>query len=269
MRQFPASGLFALIAVIAAAGCASYSPPAPSSRPAPATTDTVAALSRLDELTLEVRELRNLVELQQHELDTLRRRQTDLFNDLDRRLGGQLAVTPEEALGAPAPGVGPVTPDNGTAAGEAGLTESPSSVGTVTPPEQPAAPPMSAQDAYNSAFATLHEGRYFDAIPAFERFVATYPDSELVDDAIYWMGEASYATRDYPNALVRFQTLTSRYPDSDRIPDAQLKVGYIEYATGAFSSARRTLNELMERYPAHDAAAAASMRLRKMDLEGV
>ncbi len=44
----------------------------------------------------------------------------------------------------------------------------------------------------------------------FKSFVATYPDSPLASNAQYWLGEAYYVNREYPNAITAFQAVTTQ-----------------------------------------------------------
>ena len=62
--------------------------------------------------------------------------------------------------------------------------------------------------SYQAAFNLLKDGQYDRAIAAFQKFLAAYPDSPLADNAQYWLGEALYVNKTYPEALAAFAEAT-------------------------------------------------------------
>ena len=128
----------------------------------------------------------------------------------------------------------------------------------------PAAFHLSEQDAYDTAFESLKQSRYQDAISQFQGLVNTWPESELADDALYWMSEANYVNREFEAALNGFRDLVQRYPDSSRVPEAMLKVGYIQYDIGAYDQAAKTFEDILVRFPGHQVTVSAETRLRRI-----
>ena len=63
--------------------------------------------------------------------------------------------------------------------------------------------PAEVQAAYDEAFQALKELRYADAAESFQSFMDQYPNSDLADNAQYWLGESYYVTRNYEIALER------------------------------------------------------------------
>ncbi len=209
----------------------------------------VEMLTRLERLQREVQELRGDVEVQNYNLEGLKQRQRDLYQDIDRRLNqletGGVAV-PE---GAPS---------------------------MVSPPgdaqDRSAMPSKSGSAreaaAYEAAFTLLKEGQYAPSIQAFEAFLQEYPNGSFVPNAQYWLGEANYVTRDFQTALGAFNKLVELYPSSPKVPDALLKTGFIYYETADWKKARETLGHLKEAYPDTTAARLAQQRLERMKKEG-
>lgn len=204
-------------------------------------------MQQLESLQRDVRDLRNTVELQGHELEQLKSRQGTLYDDLDRRLRDA------ERRGAPAAAV----PAPGAAAPAAAANGVPA-VRTTTPQQQ--------QD-YDAAFGLMKQGLYEKAIKAFRDFVAKYPDSGLADNAQYWIAEGNYVLRNYRLALEEF-TKVLNAPQSPKAPDALLKVGYVQYELGDYDKARKTLADVQQRYPGTTVAKLAATRLEKMKKEG-
>ena len=59
--------------------------------------------------------------------------------------------------------------------------------------------------------------------------------------AQYWLGEAYYVNKSFPEALAAFQRVVDKYPQSRKRPDALLKIGYCQYELKQSQSARSTL----------------------------
>ncbi|MGI9319127.1 MAG: tol-pal system protein YbgF [bacterium] len=123
---------------------------------------------------------------------------------------------------------------------------------------------MTEQQAYDSAFEMLKQSRYQDSIEQFQALVNTWPQSQLADDALYWMSEANYVNREFEAALNGFRAVVERYPDSSRLPEAMLKVGYIQYDIGAYEQAAQTFQDILARFPGHQVTVAAETRLRRI-----
>ncbi|MBY6205754.1 tol-pal system protein YbgF [Halomonas denitrificans] len=124
------------------------------------------------------------------------------------------------------------------------------------------------QQAYDQAFLALRETRYADAAEGFDRFLRDHPQSSYAPNALYWLGEVYYVTRDFETALAQFRNLLDRYPGSGKQPDALLKTGFSHYELGHWPEARAALQQVVEQYPGTNYARLAENRLRTMRLEG-
>ncbi len=140
--------------------------------------------------------------------------------------------------------------------------------GSLAPGQLPV-PGGSDRDNYQAAFELLKEQRYEQAAIAFEQFLVTYPDSELADNAQYWLAESHYVTKQYEDALTAFQSVIDGYPRSRKVPDALLKIGYCNYELKRWSDARASLGKVRSDYPETTAARLAGQRISRMDEEGV
>ena len=126
---------------------------------------------------------------------------------------------------------------------------------------------LEEQESYDQAFNMLKQSRYEEAALEFANFLRTYRNSQLTDDAWYWMAEAYYVSRNYDEALKAYQTVVNYFTNSPRIPASRLKIGYIQYEISDYESSRETLTTLLQDFPAHRVAVSAQARLRKMDRE--
>ena len=140
--------------------------------------------------------------------------------------------------------------------------------GTLSPGQLPV-PGGSDRDNYQAAFELLKEQRYEPAAMAFEQFLVTYPDSELADNAQYWLAESHYVTQMFDRALAEFEVVISKFPRSRKVPDALLKVGSCNYELKDWAAARAALSRVQSEYPDTTAARLAGQRLTRMEEEGV
>lgn len=226
---------------------------------------------RIDRLQQEMRELRGEVEVQTHAMETLKKRQRDLYLDIDQRLSQQLGSSPP--AGAPA-GPGADLPAAAPPKPIAAPSASPARAETGTPRERTALPalraanPAGEEKAYQGAFDLLKQGSYKESIAAFRRFLEKYPAGNYSDNAQYWLGEASYVSRDFDTALVEFEKVITMHPYSPKVPGAMLKTGFIYYEQQKWAQARDRLTELSQRYPAATESRLALKRLERMRAEG-
>ncbi len=202
----------------------------------------------MQSLREEISSLREQIEQQDYELESMKQRQRNLYLDMDRRINNVEAGNRNNTNIA-----APVPPPN-------------SSAPTIAVPV--AAGDVDGQAAYSKAFALLKEGQYGQSIKAFEVFKASYPNSKYADNAQYWLGEANYVSRDYKRALSNFQQLIAQYPDSSKNPGARLKIGYVYFELKNWSAAREALQQVITLYPDTTVAKKANERLQRMKREG-
>jgi tol-pal system protein YbgF len=126
-------------------------------------------------------------------------------------------------------------------------------------PSQPlATPSVEALALYDEGYTLFHEQRYPEAVTHFENYVERYPNTELTDNALFWIGECHYALKNFEAALEAFTTTISRYPDGNKVADALLKAGKSLMALGEHEEADRTFEEVTSRFPNAAAAATAA-----------
>ncbi len=216
---------------------------------------------QMDALMKEVSLLREQIDQQEYELDTIKQRQRSLYLDMDRRLNSL------EMGGASRTGSSGIAPPVAAPGSNlASVAAPPATAAAVT--SAAAGSDADGKDDYSKAFAMLKEGRYQQSITAFDSFLRQYPQSKYADNAQYWLGEASYVLRDYKKALDEFQRLISRYPESTKIPGARLKIGYVYFELKNWSAARDTLQQVIKLYPDASVARKAKERLDRIQREG-
>lgn len=126
-----------------------------------------------------------------------------------------------------------------------------------------AAEPAEKRD-YDNAFAQFRKPDYAAAATAFADFIKRYPQSGYNSSALFWLGNAEYATKDYREAVVHFRSLIAAAPEHPKAPEAALGLANSQIELKETRAARKTLEDLMKVYPQSEAAVAAKDRLSKL-----
>lgn len=94
-------------------------------------------------------------------------------------------------------------------------------------------------------------------------FVKKFPDHELADNALYWLGECSYTKGNYEQAAEIFKTLVQTYPKGQKVPDALLKTGYSYMSMDDVGQADHYFKQVITRHPFSPAADKAQKKLSR------
>ena len=117
---------------------------------------------------------------------------------------------------------------------------------------------------YDAAFAAFRSGDYRNAQTWLARFIKKYPQSNYAPSALFWLGNAQYATRNYKEAITNFRSLLTSAPGHDKAPEAMLSIASCQIELKDTRAARATLNQLVKTYPRSEAAQAARERLTRL-----
>ena len=118
--------------------------------------------------------------------------------------------------------------------------------------------------AYEDALAVFRQGDFATAANVFSDFNRRYPRSGYGVAALFWLGNAQYANRDYKEAIKNFSALLARAPDHARAPESLLSVANCQLELKDTKAARKTLTDVVKSYPQTEAATAATERLAKL-----
>lgn len=197
-----------------------------------------------DELQRQAATLQGRVESLEYDSESTAGRQRDLYLDIDERIR-----TLEQSVKGPA------------------NTTNVMDGGTLLPGQLPV-PGGSDQDNYRAAFELLKEQRYEPAAMAFDQFLVSFPDSQLAENAQYWLAESYYVTGQFEQALTDFERVIRDYPGARKIPDALLKMGYCNYELERWEQAHAALSKVVQDHGDTTAARLADQRIRRMEDEG-
>ena len=135
-----------------------------------------------------------------------------------------------------------------------------------------AAPPQVGSDSaaagekqdYDAALAVFRAGDFKSAQTGFASFIKRYPRSNLAPSALFWLGNAQYATRDYKEAITNFRSLLTAAPSHQRAPEAMLSIANCQVELKDTRAAKATLESLVKTYPQSEAAQAGRERLSRL-----
>lgn len=128
-------------------------------------------------------------------------------------------------------------------------------------PATPAGPVIAPRDLYQQAYSDFARKNYDLSIQGFQEYLRLYRDTDLADNAQYWVGECLQAQGKYEDAVTAFNALLRDFTDSDKIPDARYKKGVALEALGRKSQAVLEYRFVVERFPNSPAARLAREKL--------
>ena len=120
------------------------------------------------------------------------------------------------------------------------------------------------QSLYNTAYSDFSKGNFVLAISGFEEYASRYPESDLADNALYWVGECLFSQGKFADAVQAFDRMLEKYPQSDRAAAANLKKGLAFLEQNRISQALVQLRYVATTYPSSDEARIARDKLASL-----
>jgi tol-pal system protein YbgF len=114
---------------------------------------------------------------------------------------------------------------------------------------------------YKDAYETFHRGDLEGARRKFQAFLKQYSNTELSDNAQFWIGETYYLKKDFERAILEYEKAVVKYPEGDKIPAALFKQALAFLELGDKTNARNLLKRVIEKYPLSDQAEIAKKKL--------
>ncbi len=206
----------------------------------------------IDGLQRKVQQLQGQIEELRHRLAQVSKQESGTgpqLRNLEERL---VALEGQMRSVRRRPGDGP---DESALSGLRPPTRSPTlPVPPRTPPSQPSTSTPSTndtpecQDLYRGAVRLFQDQEYNPAIQEFRTFQRRCPESQMADDAQYWIGESHYVQNDYNRAILEFNDVLS-YRRGDRVAAALLRQAQAFLAIGDKTDARLILQKLVSDHP--------------------
>lgn len=120
---------------------------------------------------------------------------------------------------------------------------------------------------YQTAYNDYLRGNYELAILGFRQYLQSFPDTDLSDNAVYWIGECFYSQGEHARAIQEYDAVLSRYPRSDKTAAALLKKGYSYLEAGQREAGVAELQDVLGRFPGSNEARLAAQRLQDVGVD--
>ena len=168
----------------------------------------------------------------------------ELTGQSQRRLSelrGQLDTRSEQLNAAPAP--------------------SPAPAGTPDSARGPSAPSASAQQMFDASVGQLRRGSAGTARAGLRELLQQHPTSELVPDALYYIGQ-SFSSENPDSAAFYYGRVVQEHGSSPRAAAALYSLGLLAERRGDKAGARAAYDQLIKNHSKSDEAALARDRLK-------
>ena len=231
-------------------------------------SDALDLAIAVDRLRDEVSDLRGQAEEQSFHL-------TSFIGQADSRMAAledKAGITPVPGpgaagaapLGATPPDAAAVTPAPGVQPGPDGGVVLPGVMIAPRDADADAGTGVSAQTAYQLAAGDFKRGHYNLAAAGFANFLEQYPDSKLVPDAIYWLGESYRAQGMNARAVQVWEMQAESFPRHATTPQALLSLGETYRAMDNIPAAEKALKRLIASFPVSTEAGRAKLILAEL-----
>lgn len=191
---------------------------------------------QLDDMALEVNELRGQIEKNNYDMQQMLQRQRELFVELDRVRG---------EMKSPSSGAGQLPTSSNDEAAQGTFSSD-----------------ANEQAAYQNAVDLILKKRdYAGAIAAFQKFQTDYPNSTFSANAHYWLGQLYFAKKEDKEAAKSFAAVVSD-KGSNKRADALVKLGDIAKRNNNAEQARKFYQQAVDEYPDSASAKIAKENLK-------
>jgi tol-pal system protein YbgF len=122
------------------------------------------------------------------------------------------------------------------------------------------------EELYRGAYEDYMRGNYDLSAQGFREYLKRWPDTDLADNALYWIGECYDAQEKTQDALEVFTQVLEDFPTSDKAAAAQLKKGLLYLELGDKGQGVLNLQYVVYEHPGTKEADLARERLRSLGL---
>ena len=125
--------------------------------------------------------------------------------------------------------------------------------------------PSSKEQVYSAAIEALESQDYEKAFALFNFFVKSFSDQEKQPLSYFWLGEICFMKNELDNSKDFFMELISSYPNHYRVPLAHKKIGDIYLKSKQLDDAKDKYNFVVREYPNNTASSLALQLLKNME----
>jgi tol-pal system protein YbgF len=160
----------------------------------------------------------------------------------------------------------PLTPEGGAAPPGSDPADSTSAAPAPSQPQAPlpSGAGMSPSKLYDLAYSDYAAGQWALAIQGFETYLRAFPRSAKSDDAQLYIGEALQLDGKFKEAIAAFDKVIADYPQGDRVPDAYYKRGLMYSRLNQNDKARESFELAIKNHPDSEASRLSKQVLDRL-----
>jgi len=137
----------------------------------------------------------------------------------------------------------------------------PDSNGNATAPRIVVKEKTEVDKLYQMAYQDFQARKYDMAREGFEDLVRNHPQSDLADNAQYWVAECYYAKKDFRKSIEEYTKVLKNYPNANKASSAMYKLGLALERVNDATGRDKVWEELLKKYPASEEAALVKSKL--------
>jgi len=118
---------------------------------------------------------------------------------------------------------------------------------------------------YDRSLSLYREGKYEEAMEGFKRFLRENPQSDLADNAQFWIGECYMSLKQTELAILAYQEVIKKYPKGNKVPNAMLRQAVAFLEINDKTSAQIVLKQLIKQFPDSSEAKIAETKLKQIE----
>jgi tol-pal system protein YbgF len=120
---------------------------------------------------------------------------------------------------------------------------------------------------YQTSYSDYLRGNYDLSMMGFRQYLESFPDTDLADNATYWIGECFYRQQKYGEAISEYDKVLKQFARSDKTASALLKKGFAMLELGQRKDGIAQLQSVIRTFPSSDEANLAKQRLQSLGVE--
>ncbi|MGN1394622.1 MAG: tol-pal system protein YbgF [Succinivibrionaceae bacterium] len=104
------------------------------------------------------------------------------------------------------------------------------------------------QEAYDKAYEFVSKNDFDNAVAEFNKFIKNFPNSSLIPNSYYWLGQIDLKNKNYESAKQNFLNVT-KYKNSNKRADAIYKLGQVSEFQNSKDKAKKYYLLVIKSYP--------------------
>jgi len=123
---------------------------------------------------------------------------------------------------------------------------------------------MNPQRLFNTALTDFTSGQWALCIQGFNSYLQGFARTDLGDDAQFYIGDCYQQDGKFTEAIDAYNRVITNHPKGDRVPDAYYKRGMALNAIGQIDRARESFEMLIKQFPDDEMASLAKQALDRL-----